>query len=754
MEIVQHCTAKAEALAVEALDVLLGKSSEPPPSSGINASPTRGGAGSRKIGGVMDCGTDGQAAVARVVELNLALCYKGGTEVTEKVEDIAARYAKYQVKMLRLRSKPAITNVARIRELAKERGCPLTDLIRPSDNDEEDDAGYGEEDGDNAMTTEEKKLVSQPHGQTVTVILGEASSLIHPLAMWRNSMPDLQSDTSADLPSSIRHMCDESIPKLDAEAQTLANAVGGWFLEDHLISTWEEIGLQRSVPGGESDRDLVTLDRTIEEMSYLCQVMSRYIEFVGGEKDSELAVHLSELSLRYSTLETTLLQSNYDNALAIAKPIEIVLGKGVFVPSVVEDAYYLSQNGVERAIGTRSERAVYTIAHHVCELWNPNGEGIYKALVDGIGCDVDLATINTENSPTASPTRGGGGSGGGRGFTGAFLAAFDDDLGASATPQPRSASKKTPRSGGYYNTKRKRTTEEHVLSQLCALNGMHSASAACASLSEVFASYLEEGGGADPSSSTSSSVSMIKTSREELSGYSQAYQSLLVVQAKQTIANWCGTVNLDDPPRVSLDPLPRMHKFLLAEEYEIDSSAFSEAESAERIKAGLLQVLCDCPLVGDITQGKADGDVALIVAKELSSQLVDIVLGTLLRERKRFTDWGALLLSKEVRCVQDMMCAIVSGESGRGGRRADDDGDNVAEDDLISTVPILEQFERLNQATTILQLERPADWSTMAYSGVTKGNDLTPAEIQSIMLLRVDFSKEAVASVCAGLRKE
>ena len=52
------------------------------------------------------------------------------------------------------------------------------------------------------------------------------------------------------------------------------------------------------------------------------------------------------------------------------------------------------------------------------------------------------------------------------------------------------------------------------------------------------------------------------------------------------------------------------------------------------------------------------------------------------------------------------------------------------------------------------QLERPADWSTMAYGGVTKGNDLTAAEIQSIMLLRVDFSKEAVASVCAVLRKE
>ena len=297
------------------------------------------------------------------------------------------------------------------------------------------------------------------------------------------------------------------------------------------------------------------------------------------------------------------------------------------------------------------------------------------------------------------------------------------------------------------------------MSQLCALNGMHSASAACASLSDLFASYLEEGGnGADPSSSSSFSASMIQTAREELSGYSRAYQSLLIDQAKQMIANWCGTVNLNDPPRVSLDPLPRMYKFILAEQYELDSSAFSRAESEDRIEAGLLQVLRDCPLIRDITQGKADGDVALTVAKELSAQLVDMTLGTILRERKRFTDWGALLLSKEVRYLQDMMCAIVSGDSSRGGGG---DDEAMAEDDLISTVPILDKFERLNQATTILQLERPADWSTMAYTvgGGSGGNDggknnnLSVNEIESIMLLRCDFSAEAVGSVCAGLKK-
>jgi len=758
MEIVQHCSTKAESLAAEALDVLVGQSSEPPASSGVASSPTRGS----KKSGVMDCSADGQAAIARVIELNLSMCCKCGSDLAERAETIAARYTRYQVKTLRSRSKAAIANVVRIRDLAKERGCPLTDLIRPSDSDGADDVGYDGEDGEDGMTAEEKKLASQPHGQTITVILGEASSLIHPLAMWRNGMPDTHSNNPADNSSSIRRMCDDTIAKLDGEAQTLANTVGGWFLEDHLISKWEEMGLQRSAPGGGKDRDLVTLDRTIEEMSYLCQVMSRYLAFVGAERDSALSLHLSELSLRYSTLETTLLQSNYDNALAIAKPIEIVLGKGVYVPSVVEDSYYLGQNGVERAIGTRSERAVYTIAHHVCELWNPTmGEGIYKALVDGIGCDVNLAAIHAESSPahhTTIPTSRG--SGGGKGFTGAFLAAFDDDLGAPSTPPPRSASSRGPRTGGYYSTKRTRSTEEHVLSQLCALNGMHSASAACASLSELFASYLEEGDGADPSASSSSSVSMIQTAREELLGYSRAYQSLLTDQAKQMLANWCGTVDLNDPPRVSLDPLPRMHKFLLAEQYELDSSAFSKAENEDRIEAGLLEALRECPLIRDITQGKADGDVALTVAKELSSQVVDVVLGTILRERKRFTDWGALLFSKEVRCLQDMMCVVVSGESGsgRGGSGGDDGG--MAEDDLISTVPILDTLERLNQATTILQLERPADWSTMAYAvggsgdndGGGKGKNLTPDEIQSIMLLRVDFSKEAVASVCAGLK--
>jgi len=149
--------------------------------------------------------------------------------------------------------------------------------------------------------------------------------------------------------------------------------------------------------------------------------------------------------------------------------------------------------------------------------------------------------------------------------------------------------------------------------------------------------------------------------------------------------------------------------------------------------------------------GKADGDVALTVAQDLSAQIVDIILGTVLKERKRFTDLGALLLSKQVRYLQDLMCTVVSGETNPEDGASEDD--IAGSDDLISTVPILDKFERLREATTILQLERPSDWSAMAYTVGGEGRDkLKPDEIKAVMLLRVDFSEDAVAAVCGGLK--
>jgi hypothetical protein len=67
----------------------------------------------------------------------------------------------------------------------------------------------------------------------------------------------------------------------------------------------------------------------------------------------------------------------------------------------------------------------------------------------------------------------------------------------------------------------------------------------------------------------------------------------------------------------------------------------------------------------------------------------------------------------------------------------------------VSTVSILNQFARANQAISILQLEKPSDWLQFSYKvGESDQTNLTADEIQKIMGLRVDFSEEAIARVC------
>jgi hypothetical protein len=112
--------------------------------------------------------------------------------------------------------------------------------------------------------------------------------------------------------------------------------------------------------------------------------------------------------------------------------------------------------------------------------------------------------------------------------------------------------------------------------------------------------------------------------------------------------------------------------------------------------------------------------------KEMSSVVAnDIYLSTLLQgnETRRFTDWGSLLLSKQVRLLQDLLCSLVLDNS----------------DAVVNTSAILSQFERLNQAVTLLQLEKPSDW-TVYYSS-QQPHVLTTTEIQTILSLRVDFKR-------------
>jgi hypothetical protein len=66
----------------------------------------------------------------------------------------------------------------------------------------------------------------------------------------------------------------------------------------------------------------------------------------------------------------------------LATPVHIVLGTSIEVPSVVEDAQYLSTRALERAASTRSTQAIGTVAHSVSShIWSiAISGGVHQAL--------------------------------------------------------------------------------------------------------------------------------------------------------------------------------------------------------------------------------------------------------------------------------------------------------------------------------------------------------------------------------------
>lgn len=130
----------------------------------------------------------------------------------------------------------------------------------------------------------------------------------------------------------------------------------------------------------------------------------------------------------------------------------------------------------------------------------------------------------------------------------------------------------------------------------------------------------------------------------------------------------------------------------------------------------------------------------------MSWKSTEIILSVLLKSNKEFNDWGAMLLSKQVRLLQNTYCGLVL-------RPGDADGTANGALSSINTSTILSQFSRVNQAVSILQLEKPSDWLAFAYKvdGSDDANSLNADEIKQVMSLRVDFSEEAIANVCSQI---
>lgn len=723
-----------------------------------------------------------QPCMARLAELALRVCHIHTTLVLsssennnnhEGVDDenvnitprsIIEAYSQYQRRCLRTRSKPAISIIADLRREATSQQCFVSDLLDAEVRRQQLEVGLYEEgvdENDDGHTHGMGGLANtvprgQPHAHCLTVILGEASSLIQPLAAWRDALhPQLGNDDDG-IVSLLQQLCQQSIELLDTEAQTLAATVGSWFSSDQRgIATLGKDNTSNATDATKSD--LISIEASLEEMAWSCQLISRYCSYSEqiiststrkGNTTTKLQDLLAEQSLHYSTLETRLAKLQFSQALSLATPQLIEIGRPLLqVPSIVEDAHFICVRAIERASGTRSDRAVWTVGHWVCEVWGVDQssgmmggdegvKGVYRALTEGVGCSggatrEDVALEDKTLKPAENA------------FAAALLKAVDED-GCEG-----SATNSAPASGGltsfFGRGSNGQNMQSRIDAELCALNGTSAAETACSALSGLFSDLVEEkiqGEATWSSEPVSKSPSMLTFARDELSSHSRAYRSLLQHRVRVLVNDLGGGDDIFDCDGKLC--LQNLRLFIESEVYNLDGASFRTVEGEDRIESEMIGPIRRSQIFEEIRQDKCDAVVVMQIAEAMSWKSAEIIMQVLLQGHTRFTEWGALLLSKQVRMLQNIYCGLVLDSDGLSGATLAKAGNSS-----ISTASILTQFERVNQAVSILQLEKPSDWLAFSYKvGESGETNLTGDEIQKIMSLRVDFSEEAIARVC------
>ena len=700
----------------------------------------------------------------RVSQINASLIPCDNNHIDdEELETITPQtiieaYSQYQRRCLRTRSKPAISSVAELRRVAKNQNCYVSDILEAERQRQQHDIALEIDGEDNQVDDVTAISRAQPHAQAVTVILGEASSLIQPLAAWRDALQYQSSNNTDTVVTLLHRMCQESIELLDTEAQTLASAVGSWFSSDQRgVATLDN---DNNSGNDASKSDLLSIESSLEEMAWLCQLFSRYCLYSeqifarkeeggvngnNGYTNTKLQDLLTEQSLHYSTLETKLATLQFSQAVSLACPQLIELGRPALqVPSIVEDAHFISVRAIERAAGTRSERAVWTVGHWVCEVWGVDHSshgvmersesgilGVYRALIHGVGCaggsNYSDETLREDAAVLPSPKVE-------NAFAAALLDAVDDDD-CDGEGKSNSRPGSAPTSGGlssFFTRGDGQNVQSMIDAELCALNGISAASNACCALSGLFADLVEEKTDERDARIGDKASSMLTFARDELNAHSRSYLSLLQQRVRALVNDLCGGDDIFDCDGSAC--LQNLRLFVENEEFNLDSSSFRQLEDEDRLESLIIGPVRRSQIFEEIGKDKCDAVVVLQIAEVMGSKCAEIILQVLLQGSKQFNEYGALLLSKQLRMLQNLFCGLVL---------------DSATAKTVSTVSILNQFARANQAISILQLEKPSDWLQFSYKvGESDQTNLTADEIQKIMGLRVDFSEEAIARVC------
>jgi hypothetical protein len=659
---------------------------------------------------------DGQGAIARLTELNLLLLSSTNQTIDDlkTAEELMDSYAAYQKQVLRWRVRPAIAALVD----ARREGQIHTFLPVHEDDNEDDE-----------VEKKQQTRFQQFHAPVLMEVLGEASALIHPLLQWNLSLPPVEDEPA--IVGSIRKLCHKAVTVLDEQTQQLVKRISDWFWQDRPIEEWMNADNDTNQP---DQRELSRLDGLVEEMAFSCQLLARYEQLMIPFETPRSILQtelLPEWNWKYAALERIWAVRQWQSALQHATPVTIVLGTDVQVPSVVEDAQYLSTRALERAASTRSLQAIGTVAHAVThDVWSIEmSSGVHQSLLEQRGCwssplkkeedDKEPDKISMEKSPNS-------------GFASALLEALDDDIAKAGPPTP-----KAPSSGGFLSSLVSSLDENMLLMQLdmefCVLNGLLAASVSCRNLMAFLDSLLSEDEFSFLSASEKDkSTTLIQLAREELFRFEQGYRATLKTKIADSIVSWCGNGKHEDacPPNFRGKAMNHLRYFLEHENYKLDPVSFAQSETDDRLERDFLGPLKESAFLKSLGN-KCDADVLHMLAEQISTALVELFSECIWECESMFTDCGSLLLSKQFRMIQAFV-ANVTQPSGEGAMSPN----------------LFQVWEPLSQIVFVLQLEKPADWQAYQSTSI-----LSPESLYQTMKKRVDFSPEAVQSVVEQFRR-
>ena len=282
---------------------------------------------------------------------------------------------------------------------------------------------------------------------------------------------------------------------------------------------------------------------------------------------------------------------------------------------------------------------------------------------------------------------------------------------------------------------------------------------------------------------TKKAIAKIQLTRDDVLQYSTDYLQLLLNRIDESIDRWCCSE--------THQCLHQLEYYFRDESYDItDATIFQNMEQEERLFSKLIAPFEENILLQQLTT-KCDEPVLVLVAERMATRVVDMILNVIWNQNnngemtknnpsKKFTDWGALLLSKQSRMLQQYISTTMiqqqqphqqqpsrSHTSAPGAKISTTSASSGSGTTSHNTPPgitatkVIQIWERLSHVVTVLQLEKPMDWITYyhPYSGSSTSSAtnrsatiLSPDELSQTLHLRVDFSSDAIEAVVSKLR--